>query len=900
MRVLVLMRGIPGSGKSSWIKQFGLEDYALSPDAIRLMFEAPSLLISPKNEENKDSSVFQAIAQQYDKQVWKTLFTILESRLERGNFTIIDATHISHDALRAYEVLASKYRYRIVVIDFSHIPLETAKRQNRMRGFKSVPDSVVESMHIRLQESIKNPLNTRYNILRSDTISPLVLYNEQNNVTTYLQQLDAMSSSSKNVSFNPLIFAPTNLNNYKKIHHIGDIHGCFNVLLAYLLFSTTLSQNNPNIPNISDILKTLQTTNFAKEECVKLIQPNEYYIFLGDYIDRGVQNAEVIQFLLGIMDLPNVCLLEGNHERWLNKWGREDLGENEFSTFSAQDLANAALSPKDTHRLYAKLRQCAYYIYDDKLVLSTHGGLSTLPPNLLLVATHQMIYGVGEYSNTQQCAQSFTLSTPKHIYQAFGHRNKEKLPMRIYERNLVLEGGVEFGGALRVAILEHHPCRSYASQSHCTDSVLINSPFTTNNKLITNSCETQHIKQNSFIGVIWRNDKFTEIYVQNRSNLMQQNERHQARSIFKLLDKLRSNKYIKEREFKHISSFNFTKQAFFDKHWNEIVCKARGLFINTRDMKILARSYDKFFNYQECATTTKEYLKEHLSYPIEVFAKENGFLGIISVEDDSLFVTSKSDPTSEYAGIARALIQQTLYSHANTINCTASTLEYKLCKHLKKQNLSLVVEVIHPEKDPHIIAYNKPQIILLDAIYNTLTYKKLPYNELCALGREFGLPCKQHIASLASWEELEIFLQNLKYVQAESKYQVYDDSILDTTSPTTESNAFVVHLLDSGERERGFIEGFVLEDNTGFMFKYKTPYYRFWKELRTKIEKALCTRTLPKPSKCHTSIEISNLESAFLKYIAERIDKYGFEKLERMSLVALRAQFLKEQSKANI
>ena len=95
---------------------------------------------------------------------------------------------------------------------------------------------------------------------------------------------------------------------------------------------------------------------------------------------------------------------------------------------------------------------------------------------------------------------------------------------------------------------------------------------------------------------------------------MQQNERHQARSIFKLLDKLRSNKYIKEREFKHISSFNFTKQAFFDKHWNEIVCKARGLFINTRDMKILARSYDKFFNYQECATTTKEYLKEPFQF----------------------------------------------------------------------------------------------------------------------------------------------------------------------------------------------------------------------------------------------------------------------------------------------
>ena len=96
------------------------------------------------------------------------------------------------------------------------------------------------------------------------------------------------------------------------------------------------------------------------------LNPKAYYIFLGDYIDRGTQNAKVVQFLLGIMDLPNVCLLEGNHERWLYKWGKEKLDINEFSTFTLKDLENGGITSKDTHRLYAKLRQCAYYTYDEK------------------------------------------------------------------------------------------------------------------------------------------------------------------------------------------------------------------------------------------------------------------------------------------------------------------------------------------------------------------------------------------------------------------------------------------------------------------------------------------------------------------------------------------------------
>ena len=49
------------------------------------------------------------------------------------------------------------------------------------------------------------------------------------------------------------------------------------------------------------------------------------------------------------------------------------------------------------------------------------------------------------------------------------------------------------------------------------------------------------------------------------------------------LEALRQSPYIKEKKLdNHISSFNFTRKAFWGKHWSNISIKARGLFIDTR------------------------------------------------------------------------------------------------------------------------------------------------------------------------------------------------------------------------------------------------------------------------------------------------------------------------------
>ena len=43
MRVLLLLRGSAGCGKSTWIEQNGLKPYALSADDIRLLCQSPVL-----------------------------------------------------------------------------------------------------------------------------------------------------------------------------------------------------------------------------------------------------------------------------------------------------------------------------------------------------------------------------------------------------------------------------------------------------------------------------------------------------------------------------------------------------------------------------------------------------------------------------------------------------------------------------------------------------------------------------------------------------------------------------------------------------------------------------------------------------------------------------------------
>ena len=301
-------------------------------------------------------------------------------------------------------------------------------------------------------------------------------------------------------------------------------------------------------------------------------------------------------------------------------------------------------------------------------------------------------------------------------------------------------------------------------------------------------------------------------------------------SIKQIVERLRASPYVREKQFGNISSFNFTKKAFINSHWNDLTLRARGLFINTKTSEIVARGYDKFFNVDERPNTCVKFMKRHMKFPAFAYKKENGFLGLISydAENDELLFASKSLIGGTYADNLRRIF---LASDAD-INTVKSFI--------KKNNVTLVVEVIDPINDPHIIEYQKEHVVLLDIIKNSWRFEKYSYDAL---------------SDIADW--LHIQHKELKWI---------------FVSPD-ELERFISDCLAECDDE---IEGYVIEGCDGFMVKVKTLYYRTWKKYRSMVQKMLSD------GRCEDN-------DPFLKWVDYLIS--SGDRLENKSIIDLRNEY---------
>lgn len=731
IRTLLLFRGAPGCGKSTFIKQHDIENYTLSADDIRIKLQSTSLM--------PDGTT--AISVNRESDVWSILFNMLEIRMKNGQFTVVDATNSKTSEMNKYKEIAKKYRYMVYIIDMTGIPIDQCKMQNRQRtAYKIVPNEAIEKMYARFETQ---------NIPKSFTV---IKPNE----------------------FDKILYKPLDFSQYKKIHHIGDIHGCNTVLQEYL-------------------------KDGFKED--------ELYIFCGDYLDRGLENIEVLKFLLSIYSNKNVVLLEGNHENSLRNWssGLNDYSKNfRDSTLNELDNAfyNGEISKKEVRQLCGRLSQMSYYTYNGKTLLVCHGGISGFKENLLFVSTNQLIKGVGRYDDYMKVAESFEKNTSENTYMINGHRNITGESVHCSKRCFNLEGAVERGGHLRVATLSK------------------------------DGFETFEIKNDIFLE---END------VDERDLQRMENKPiHSDVSIEELITCLRTNRFIKERVQGNISSFNFTRNAFDNKIWNDQTVRARGLFINTKDNYIQSRGYTKFFNINERDETRLFNLKYKFKFPVTAYVKENGFLGMISYdkENDGLLFATKSvlDTYSEDGDIVNIL--RSLY-----YTFTSKEQQQNLKDYLLKNNKTILVEVVDNENDPHIIKYDKKCIYLLDIIENSLETNKEEYDILKPLSNKFGLLLKEKINEFNNWNEFYKW-----YLEVTDEDYKYNDK---------------------------YIEGFVLEDSNKYMVKLKLHYYKYWKMLRGVTKQYIKTGQLRKTG---------------MLYNAEANHYFGYLKLVRDDYIYVNTQ----------
>ena len=759
MRTLLVLRGAPGCGKSTWVKEHGLAPYTLCPDDIRVLCSS--------REMQADGHFAIARNHQTEQETWKVILELLEYRMSRGELTVLDATASKTKDIQQYKDLADQYRYRMFVVDFTDVPLETCLRQNKMRPeVKQVPQRAIENIYARFATQ-KVPSGVK--VIKRDEL-------------------------------HTLLEEPIDLSSYRKIVFIGDIHGCYDTLMQYPDFKNGLKDDTE-------------------------------YIFLGDYVDRGNQNYEVLKFLGEIKDKPNVCLLEGNHERWIQCFGNNVPSKSkEFEEHTKVELYTKGYTEKEARMLYRKCRQFSHFTFNGLEILACHGGIPNLNTNLLYLPTEKFVHGVGTYNDYLTIADSWMGQTKNNQYLVHGHRNTEASETQIADRVFNLEGRVEFGGKLRIVELTSDTFNGWAFG---------------------------HPEAGLVSGVSWNVVELDDCQpVTEELNT----EERKVETVHDAISYLRNNKFVQEKELgDDISSFNFTREAFYKGNWNRQTVLARGLFIDIKSEQIIARSYEKFFKINEVRETELASLKDRFVFPVTAYVKENGFLGIVSYDynNDDLFIASKSTNKGDYVEYFKTLLEPyrekilTLLRH-----------DYMSVKTEDKpfaKPYSLVFECVDPVNDPHIIKYEKGKVVLLDIIKNDLEFKTYDYKDLCYIASYIGCPVKELAYTIKDWDA---FRDLYNQVQDE-EYKYHDE----------------------------YIEGFVFTDATGFMTKCKTGYYNLWKKLRGVADQTLRCGYITK-----TGMLTSSTENLFYGYCRELYNNdYNRDTKEypyKTDIISLREKFL--------
>ena len=726
MRTLLLLRGTQASGKSTWVVENNLEPYTLSADKIRLNIANPVL--------NEDGSI--EISQKYNKLTWELLYKYLEMRMENGDFTIIDATHSDIKLMNKYRDLANIYKYTIYYLEFD-TPLEECLKRNRERiGYKYVPEKVIE----KTWEAIKNK-------------------EKLPNIFKKINSIDEIIN-----------FYTADVNEYKKVIIIGDIHSCAEPL--------------------KEVLK-----DFSEENL---------YVFVGDYFDRGIQAVETFKIMLDLLEKPNVVLIEGNHE---NNSIKKFINDEEKYTKSFEETTLQPLLKEfeldyiksSLKKIYKRLRQCFAFEFRGKKFLCTHGGLP-LVPKLALISAREMIKGVGRYETEigEIYSENYKKGLCQDFIQVHGHRG-----INDGEYSYCLEGRVEFGGELKILTIDNDGnIEKYG---------------------IKNDVYNRGLKL-PMSGVTEKVEKF------NTAN--------------ELINEMIGHKFITVKECDYnLISLNFNREAFNKKKWNDLTIKARGLFVDRDSGEVKIRSYNKFFNFGE-RHVNLGYLHKYATYPIRVFKKYNGFLGLASVIDGNIVFASKSVTSGKYKDIFQSIWDK-----------VEDSVKELLKQIMIENNCTVVFEVVSPEYDPHIIKYDKEHLYLLDFIENKLDIDThnidLEFSENLMKKVEFSstiLTKKELITKLENYNELYNFL-------------------------------------DEKAKSLEEFEGYVLCDNSGLMFKFKLPYYMLWKERRTWLERY--RSALSKGKK----IEIKDIEKDENRHFKKFLLKLGKDKLQGLSIIDVREMY---------
>lgn len=771
MRIVYFLSAMPGSGKSTFIKEHGLDAHSLSLDAIRHIYAGAAT----------DMDGRLVLSNNREDLVFGKFMEALELRLQMGGVLFIDNLNQDQKAIDSYMELLHKFDYDYRVVQFPLQPVEFYYARNEQREpYKRLPKDAIDRNYVLFTNSS---------------------FDDKSKIITPEDAIKFVKATPEDLLLD--------LSVYKKIHYIGDLQGSFYPLKKYFELEGGLKKD-------------------------------EFYIFVGDYLDRGIENDKCLHFVRKYMEYPNVLFLAGNHEKHLYNYSHDIYTPpDEFMNNTLPQLEKAGFTKEDMQELYREMHLFSFIKYNGKKIMTTHAGLTAIPEFPRLVSPDEYMRGYGPYSYDVD-GKFNEQNKDNEWHQVHGHRNQHKLDFNSYPKSFALEADVEYGGSLPVLRVNHEG---------------FNGIYITNK--VFNKDEVLKIeKESGMFGVTE-----TESTVANFLN--RKVDGHKTGVA--LLQDLRSNKLLVETvsiSKPHLSTFNF-KDDVVEQPLEESSLKIRGLVVNNKTGDIVSRGFDKFYeiNEQCIATNTLESLKIKNTGVLNVFEQEDGRLAMIGydMENTALIFASKNGiDTPETESFKQMVLSSFKTSELEFMKVFAN-----------KHNVNYIFEVIEPMNDPKIIKANEPSLILLSVVKRDIVFSQLTYENLESFAGNFeSFEAKKKFVSFNTFENFEKFCNAL-----------------------SNETAF---------KTKRHMEGFVVEGSG--MFMVKLPYYQFWKAMSDSVSQINSDASKGVKTDLNTLVSGLNIKSDDKIFALDFLD--GVKKMTKeereLDLITLREKFLASRPELSV
>lgn len=191
--------------------------------------------------------------------------------------------------------------------------------------------------------------------------------------------------------------------------------------------------------------------------------------------------------------------------------------------------------------------------------------------------------------------------------------------------------------------------------------------------------------------------------------------------------------------------FDYSKETQYNADWDDITLASRGIVFNEKTGEIVAKAYDKFFNFDEIADgrykTLPEKFQPNFDGECMVLEKADGSLGIVYFYNNEWHVNTRGSFASEQAIWGKSF----LYENIKT--------------DLMNTSYTYLFEIIYPE-NRIVVDYGDLKTLRLTGIIVTKTGEELWIDELQKEAAKIGCEVVESY-SFNSLDEMFKARQNL-------------------------------------------------------------------------------------------------------------------------------------------